>query len=397
MVLDVTTLTFIGGLITLSSGLFLLGFWFNDRTARSALLWSIANCGLGTGVLLLSLGTAVPFLVSRVAAPFLIDFSSVLTLFAAWSFNRHSMKRSRTIAFVTVMMWIGIHAVGGLYDRIQYAAGAAVVLSGCFYAAAALDFWLARAEKLRGRIPMIMLLVLHTTARFLLGIKIATAMNIDTLPSVGVLGIINFVFLVYAIGVTLLLILMLNRGEEKYKNDAVTDPLTGLVNRRGFLDKAQRLLDRAARDRSPVGVLAFDLDRFKVINDTYGHGIGDKVLLVFAAVLTETLRPNDIAARLGGEEFIALIPGAGNELAVAIANRVREAFQRAAQFVDGHRVGATVSVGIAAGLRDGAELAEAMASADAALYCAKNAGRNRVSLYSGGPDTGPSDNIIRIA
>ncbi len=107
------------------------------------------------------------------------------------------------------------------------------------------------------------------------------------------------------------------------------------------------MLDRQAEDGRPAALLAFDLDRFKQINDSFGHATGDAVLRSFADVLLGTLRPTNLAARIGGEEFVALIPEVDAAGALGIANRIREAFQNAGVFVGGRWTGATVSIGVA--------------------------------------------------
>ena len=163
------------------------------------------------------------------------------------------------------------------------------------------------------------------------------------------------------------------------------------------MDRAQRVFDRNAGDDKPISLLAFDLDRFKIINDTFGHPVGDQVLRMFADGLSWALRPADIAARIGGEEFAVVLPGCSVQAALAIADRIRASFQDNALFVNGQRVGATVSVGIATSLGRPSDLLGVLASADGALYQAKASGRNRiVQADDNGIDLTPA-NVIRIA
>jgi diguanylate cyclase (GGDEF)-like protein len=169
------------------------------------------------------------------------------------------------------------------------------------------------------------------------------------------------------------------------------------VNRRAFMDRAQRMFDRSQRDEVPISLLAFDLDRFKQINDKFGHPTGDHVLRIFADVLARTLRPADTAGRIGGEESAVALTGCSIQAALAIATRIRSAFQDDARFVNGHRVGATVSVGAATAPEHGCSLTDIISSADDALYRAKDLGRNRVAAAqrdSGNPD--PTV-VVRIA
>jgi diguanylate cyclase (GGDEF)-like protein len=396
MSLDATTLTFAGGFVTFLGGIFLAVYWWQDRAAWAAFWWALANCGLGTGIILLALGSVLPFYVSHILAPLLLDLCAVLVFVAARVFNRGSIDPYRVIA--SVAAWFALLVIAGIYSREQFAAVLGVGISGGLYATAAGEFWLGRNEELRGRLPIMGLLVSFSIALFLLALQFATASKYSPAPSIGLLGIINFVGLLYAVGVTTFLVIMLKgRNEEKYRISALVDPLTGLGNRRAFMDRAQRMFDRHGHDGSPVALLAFDLDRFKRINDTFGHATGDQVLRVFADVLSSALRSSNIVARIGGEEFVAVVPGASDEAAVAIAGRIANAFQDAAQFLDGQKIEATVSVGVATNCGRMCNVADVLASADGALYEAKNAGRNRVVLAGGESVAPPVNNVVRIA
>jgi diguanylate cyclase (GGDEF)-like protein len=155
--------------------------------------------------------------------------------------------------------------------------------------------------------------------------------------------------------------------------------LTGLFNRRAFIDFAERRMKQHQRDRTALAFLIFDLDWFKSVNDTHGHAIGDLALRLFAETLRTNLRPDDIAGRLGGEEFAAVLSGVDEISAACIAERIREKFAEAGEKIDGACVEVTVSVGVA-GCRaeETADLERLGEAADEALYRAKAHGRNRV-------------------
>src|SRR4030095_96085 len=116
-------------------------------------------------------------------------------------------------------------------------------------------------------------------------------------------------------------------------------------NRRAFLADADEFMRRNAKRGEPLSVMLADLDRFKAINDRFGHAVGDRVLQVFADMVRRTLRANDLSGRLGGEEFAFLMPGTGAAEAARIAERIRAHFADAARSVDGHAVAPTVSGG----------------------------------------------------
>jgi len=134
-------------------------------------------------------------------------------------------------------------------------------------------------------------------------------------------------------------------------------------------------------------VLLIDLDKFKSVNDRFGHAVGDQVLRLFAETFSAAVRPSDVVGRLGGEEFGAVLLNVGRERALAIAERVRSKFAEAARVVEGRPVGATVSVGLALSEQAALDLVDLLGQADQALYRAKDLGRNRTEIAE--PDRRP--------
>ncbi len=159
--------------------------------------------------------------------------------------------------------------------------------------------------------------------------------------------------------------------------EAVRDPLTGLHNRR-HLDRALDA-DLAHRPRTgQVSLLVVDIDHFKRVNDRFGHAAGDRVLTAVAGTLSAAVREGDTAARLGGEEFVVVLPGAGREQALARAEHIRREVAGTGHLLDGEAVSVTVSIGVAVCPAVGTSRAELIEAADRALYAAKSGGRDRV-------------------
>ena len=396
MSLDVVTLTFAGGFVTLASGLLVLQYWSRNRSAWTAFWWAVASIGSGIGIFLLALHVVVMPFASDILGPWILDACAAVAWAAAAIFNRGSTNPYPVVAGVIV--WIAIIAGAGAFGAEEFAIAFGTGVSGCLYTAAAIEYWRGRAERLSGRWPMISALGVFAVALFLASARYLTSTHYLPLPAINWLGVIHFVGLGYAVVGAICLITMLKeRSEAIYKAAALTDPLTGLANRRAFMDRAQRLFDRNAIDDNPISLLAFDLDRFKAINDAFGHPVGDQVLRMFADVMSRALRPADIAARTGGEEFVVVLPGCGIQAALAIADRIRGAFQGDAMFVNGQRVGATVSVGVASSFGQALSLASILASADGALYQAKASGRNRIVQAGSDALDSSSPNVIRIA
>jgi diguanylate cyclase (GGDEF)-like protein len=198
-------------------------------------------------------------------------------------------------------------------------------------------------------------------------------------PADGWLALVALETMLYAVGAAFLVVVMAKeRIALVHKTAAMTDPLTGLYNRRAFHEAAQLMMAQQARKRMAVSVLAFDLDKFKSINDRFGHGVGDDALKVFAAAAMRSMRATDVLGRLGGEEFAAIVPGTASEAAI-VGERVRAAFESAGVEISSHRIGATVSIGIASAVPPTA-IEVLLERADVALYRAKESGRNRVEL-----------------
>jgi diguanylate cyclase (GGDEF)-like protein len=167
---------------------------------------------------------------------------------------------------------------------------------------------------------------------------------------------------------------------EAVERQAVTDELTGLANVRAFLVTLDRELERSRRFDTPLALVMVDLDDFKRVNDTYGHQQGDEVLAQVAAVLRETTRELDTAARYGGEELAVVLPQTDVSGAVFLAERMREAIESIkVRRVDGRgSLSVTASLGVASVPESGFDRADLIAAADAALYAAKRGGKNRV-------------------
>jgi diguanylate cyclase (GGDEF)-like protein len=165
------------------------------------------------------------------------------------------------------------------------------------------------------------------------------------------------------------------------------DALTGLYNRGTFLEEFEREVSRCARGGPAFSLAVFDLDRFKRLNDQYGHPFGDRVLKAFAEVLRADIRKHDAVGRYGGEEFALLMPNTGKETAMRVAERVRRDLEARGITVDGKRIEVTVSGGIATYGVEGEDWDTLLSAADTALYEAKNSGRNRV--ITAGPARSP--------
>lgn len=164
---------------------------------------------------------------------------------------------------------------------------------------------------------------------------------------------------------------------KKMEEMATTDPLTGLPNRRTFQERLEEMISRAARNHKPLTIVMTDIDKFKSVNDTYGHSVGDTVLKRFSKVMVSEARKVDVVARYGGEEFVMILEDTDSDGALLFCERLREEVSAQIMNSDHGSFRVTLSLGIAAYPADGTEQQQLVDRADQALYAAKEGGRNR--------------------
>lgn len=211
---------------------------------------------------------------------------------------------------------------------------------------------------------IIMLSVIITTNNFF--IYTSGIMIMQSIMTVGFLSAIYFTFLYKMIS--------------KFRKFSMTDHLTKLYNRRYFLTQANTIIRSAGRNKQPMSLIMCDLDYFKKINDEYGHDSGDAALVSFANTLKKTLREQDTIARIGGEEFIILLPNTSIELVMQICERIRENTEALEIKVAANTIKLTASFGICQ-IDTGLSIESNIRLADQTLYQAKSNGRNRVEHY----------------
>jgi diguanylate cyclase (GGDEF)-like protein len=374
--LDVTTLFIVATCVTALLGVFLLFAWSQDRIR--ALAW------WGAAYLIGALAAAL-WIINPQAIPFMPETlpSALLLLSCGMIWNAARLFHGRRILWVSMSFGAVSWSMLCAWPLFAAAGAHRVILASLIVSAytflTAAELWRERRKALINRWPALFVPALHG-AVFMFPIPIASMMpersGVATLAA-GWLAVLVLETLLYAVGTAfIVLVLTKERTVRTHKTAALTDPLTGLYNRRGLIEAARELGAKRASRAKPVTVLVFDLDHFKSINDRFGHAVGDDVIKLFGSVASGGMRVTDFVARLGGEEFAAMFSGTLDE-GVLVAERVRVAFETAARTVSGRYVGATVSVGVAAHPAP-TNIDALLARADEALYAAKIAGRNRV-------------------
>jgi diguanylate cyclase (GGDEF)-like protein len=376
--------------VTLILGALLLFAWRRDQSTRALLWWGTSYLLGATSFALLAARGEIPDVLSIEVANAATLSSYACLLAGARAFN--GRETPPTVFLVAPLIWLIAMQVPAVVADINLRI---VVVTSCqciFLALTVYEFWRERAEPLLSRWPAIIVLVSQMVAlsvRVALVILTPLTATHDFFRS-PTFAVMAFTTVLYTITVAFLLLSMTKeRGELRHKTAALVDPLTGLANRRAFLADADEFMSRNGKRGEPLTVMLADLDRFKAINDRFGHAVGDHVLRVFADMVRRTLRAQDLSGRMGGEEFAFLMPGTGAAEAARIAERIRAHFADAARSVDGHAVAPTVSVGVATTSASSVQLADLMAAADRALYRAKAEGRNRVAVVDcDAPDEG---------
>jgi diguanylate cyclase (GGDEF)-like protein len=169
----------------------------------------------------------------------------------------------------------------------------------------------------------------------------------------------------------------LENSQRELREQANTDALTGLPNRRFFEQIANKELSLMRRQKEYFAILLLDIDHFKTVNDTYGHPAGDHVLVQVARCLSRTIREEDMVARIGGEEFVVASPYTNRLAAIVLAERLRKAVESLEVEFEGDQIPVTISIGIALMPQAGDTLEDILALADERMYVAKQNGRNR--------------------
>lgn len=400
---------------------FLLGIELATAVGVAVALASfeVSGFALGRAALLLALAILFEEFASK-ASRLRIKLSEALKpdMTSVWSFPA-AIVLPPAYAVLTVMalLWY-------LWLRQQHPAGeapyrkvstAATVLAACLVAREVVQFIETHLAALpggvSGTLAVVIALVVYTavnrglvtTMLRLYGVRgrglFGTAEdNLVELATLCLGGLATLAVLHQPLLTVLVLLpmVLLQRGAlvRQLEHAATTDSKTGLFNAVAWEELARRELAREDRAHSGVGLLILDIDRFKVVNDVYGHLAGDVVLKAIAQCLRAELRGYDVLGRFGGEEFVALLPGTDDVQAVAAAERLRARVNQLhvsdlVELPDSEpdRVLA-VSVGVACRPTDGHDLSDLLHAADAALYVAKRSGRNRVQLAERGTGAG---------
>ncbi|HEY1545787.1 MAG TPA: GGDEF domain-containing protein [Xanthobacteraceae bacterium] len=381
MNLDVNTLFLVTIYVESILGLLLLFAWVQNPEVNAVAWWGSSHLLRAGSITLFGMYGQIPDVLS-------IDLSNaiLLTSFAVtWTGARifDGGRPAPAGILAGAALWLFLSRVPLIEHSLNFRALISAGIIAAYTWLTVAEFWRGRAEQLVSRMPATFMLFAHGSL-FLLRTPLSALLPWS--PSNQVFGsvwltVLSSEALLFTISIAFIMLAMAKeRAELSHKTAAMIDPLTGLINRRGFFVESARIARRQAENPQLAAVLLIDLDNFKSINDRFGHAIGDKVLQIFADTATQAVRPSDVVGRLGGEEFATVLHDVGRERALVIAERMRAAFAEATATVDECAIGATASVGMVLSDHPEFDVSELLVQADKALYEAKERGRNRVEV-----------------
>ena len=388
MSLDVNTLFLVTIYVEAILGLLLLFAWVQNSEITAVAWWGSAHLLRASSITLFGMYGQLPDVFTIDLANAILLSSFAVTWTGARIFDGGKPVPIGIVAGAT--FWLLMSRMPLFADTMAFRSLLSAGIIAAYTWLAVAELWKGRAEQLVSRLPAIFMMFAHGSL-FLLRTPLSALLPWS--PDNQVFGsvwltVLSSEALLFTISIAFIMLAMAKeRAEQSHKQAAMVDPLTGLVNRRGFFVETAHVARRQADNPHLGAVMLIDLDNFKAINDRFGHAVGDKVLQIFAETAVQSVRPTDFVGRLGGEEFAAVLHNVGRERAMVIAERLRAAFAEATLMVEGCAVGATASIGMVFSDAADFDAAELLTQADKALYEAKERGRNRVEVAGTERDT----------
>jgi diguanylate cyclase (GGDEF)-like protein len=379
MQIDPFTVVFAGLLIRSILAVLFLIFWLTDRRSSWFAWWSAA--------FFLGNFSALFFLTGGFTADYLsIGFGTALLMAAfccAWQGARGFEGRPPLwlAVFGVPALWLIACLMPGFLESALYRVLLSSALLAWLTGATAVEFWRGREEALPSRWPIVVLFA------------ILAAIFAARIPLVGVapfpfgalpqqanwVAAFSLVMILHTVALAVLVVaISRERLAREQSHKAQTDLLTGALNRRAFMSYAERQMARHRMAGKPLCLLLLDIDRFKTLNDRFGHSFGDEILTRFVATVRDSIRPNDLLFRIGGDEFCCLLPETSVAQARLVAERIRDRLARGSDRAPGTSVSMAASMGIASTEHFDYALDVLMNEADMAVYAAKEEGRNKI-------------------
>ncbi len=377
MLLDLRTIYFIVAVSCIVLSALQFAAYATGRFERWPLWWGASNLLVGIGSFLVALRNFVPYYISIDAGNVLTIVGYMLMFFAVRAFAGHPIDRRHSwivIVCGSLPVALFISDPAAVSERLLYVS---VICCLCDLTIVREAAGIARREKLYSA-ALLCGLYVATAAIFAVRSFLAATGNIGGPDPFGASVVHSWMAVSAVAFIMLRSMAMVLMAAERSRNQLIElahhDPLTGVLNRSGI---AQRVPQLAGQ---PLSLLIIDVDNFKQLNDRHGHAAGDEVLRLFSTVAKGILRPGDLLARQGGDEFLAVLGTVDREEAVAIANRVRLSFAAAVMQMPDLAIFPTLSIGVSVRTPEIGDFERLVQKADEALYRSKREGRNRVEV-----------------
>jgi diguanylate cyclase (GGDEF)-like protein len=343
-------------------------------TPPSLTWWGAGNLVAASGAALIAARGNIPDVISIGLANALLALSNGMF----WNAGRLFRRRQTMWLALAIgpALWFAACVVPPVYNNIAPRIILSSLVISAYTFATVYEFWHI-SEPLVSKKAAAVLLSLHGTFYAVRGLTtvIYWPTSVEALlvsPWVISMAIVSVVHLV---AMSVLLIGMSKERTENIEREAAsTDTLTGIPNRRYFMQEATRRLNHCAKSDTPAAVLMIDLDNFKGVNDRHGHATGDTVLRAVADAIVDNLRPDDLAGRIGGDEFVCCLTRCSNAEAYMIAERLMDALREPYFEI-------TISIGISTAKNSGYEIDTLLRDADRSMYRAKNHGKDRIVVH----------------
>jgi diguanylate cyclase (GGDEF)-like protein len=379
MQIDPFTVVFAGLLIRSILAVLFLIFWLTDRRSSWFAWWS-ATFFLG------NLSALFFLTVEFTANYFSIGFGTAFLVTAfccAWQGARGFEGRPPLwiAVFGVPAFWLAICLVPAFLETALYRVLLSSILLTWLVGATAVEFWRGRAEPLPSRWPIVVLFA-ALAAAFAARVPLVSVLPFPfgAMPiQANWVAAFGLVMILHTVALAVLAVaISRERLAREQSHKAQTDLLTGALNRRAFMSYAERQMARHRISGKPLCLLLLDIDRFKTLNDRFGHSFGDEILTRFVETVRDSIRPNDLLFRIGGDEFCCLLPETSVAQARLVAERIRDRLARGSNQAPGASVSMAASMGIASTEHFDYALDVLMNEADMAVYAAKEEGRNKI-------------------
>jgi diguanylate cyclase (GGDEF)-like protein len=381
---DLKTVIFMSMLLTFMLSMLLAITRTHHKEVRGPGYWAVGNLVIGLGMVLVLMQLDAPKIVFLPGMA-LIGGGLALYLNGIQAFIGKAPDHRIPISIFVLLVLIDIYFVLMGHNLRMAVILGAIVFSVIYFYSARLTF--SRDEGLVGSLYWIASSLYLLMAILMLGRGVyASQVGSEVFNSFAIWPVNAYTFMLGAVSqffISSLFVLMLSyKLNQNLESIATIDGLTGVLNRRGLEDAAIKMQDMCKRINLSMAVLLIDIDHFKKVNDKHGHLTGDEVLRHMAQTISGMLRSSDVLGRYGGEEFCVFMPNTNENDALGLAERIRSGVEAKPLKLKQPTISTTVSIGVADSVRAGYDFKGLIATADTAMYVAKNSGRNRVMSYT---------------